>query len=89
MGFPNGSAGKESACNAEMPETQVWSLGREDAWRRGWQPIPVFLLGKSHGQGNLVGYGPWSLKESDTDETTVHARMQDTHTYNLPQNLPL
>ena len=23
MGFPNGSAGKESTCNAEMPETQV------------------------------------------------------------------
>ena len=79
MDFPSGSAGKESACNAEMPETQVRSLGREDAWRRAWQPIPVSLLGKSHGQGKLVGYGPWSCKESDTAEMIVHALLQDTH----------
>ena len=25
-------------------------------WRRAWQPIPVSLPGKSHGQGSLVGY---------------------------------
>ena len=28
-------------------------------WRRKWQPTLVFLPGKSHGQRNLVGYGPW------------------------------
>ena len=28
-------------------------------WRRNWQPIPVFLPGKSHGQRSLVGYRPW------------------------------
>ena len=27
-------------------------------WRRKWQPTPVFLPGKSHGQWNLVGYSP-------------------------------
>ena len=27
-------------------------------WRRKWQPIPVFLPGKSQGQSSLVGYGP-------------------------------
>ena len=32
-------------------------------WRRKWQPAPVFLLGKSHGQGNLVGYSPQDGKE--------------------------
>ena len=31
-------------------------------WRRKWQPTPVFLPGKSHGQGSLVGYSPWGLK---------------------------
>ena len=31
-----------------------------------WQPIPVFLPGKSHGRRNLVGYSPWGHKESDT-----------------------
>ena len=28
-------------------------------WRRQWQPTPVFLPGKSHGQRRLVGYSPW------------------------------
>ena len=28
-------------------------------WRRKWQPTPVFLPGKSHGQIRLVGYSPW------------------------------
>ena len=29
------------------------------SWRRQWQPTPVFLPGKSHGQESLVGYSPW------------------------------
>ena len=35
------------------------------AWRRKWQPTPVFLPRKSHGWRNLVGYLPWGHKESD------------------------
>ena len=31
-------------------------------WRRKWQPTPVFLPGKSHGQRSLVGYSPLCLK---------------------------
>ena len=27
-------------------------------WKRAWQPTPVFLPGKSHGQSSLVGYSP-------------------------------
>ena len=27
-------------------------------WRRKWQPTPVFLTGKSHGQRSLVDYTP-------------------------------
>ena len=38
------------------------------SWRRTWQPTPVFLPGKSHGWRNLVDYGPWGAKESDTTE---------------------
>ena len=37
-------------------------------WRRKWQPPPVFLSGKSHGQRSLAGYSPWGYKESDTIE---------------------
>ena len=37
-------------------------------WRRKWQPTPVLLPGKSHGQRILVGYSPWGRKELDTTE---------------------
>ena len=39
-------------------------------WRRKWQPTPVFLPGKSHGQRSLAGYSPWGHRESDTTEDT-------------------
>ena len=31
-------------------------------WRRKWQPNPVFLPGKSHGQRSLEGYSPWCCR---------------------------
>ena len=31
-----------------MQETQFQALGREDPWRRKWQPTPAFLPGESH-----------------------------------------
>ena len=37
-------------------------------WRGQWQPTPVFLPGKSHGQRSLVGGSPWGRQESDTTE---------------------
>jgi len=43
-------------------------------WRRKWQPTPVFLPGKSHGQRSLAGYSLWSCKELQRhDLTTEHA----------------
>ena len=41
-------------------------------WRRKWQPTPIPLPGKSHGQRNLVGSNPWGRKESDTTERLHH-----------------
>ena len=40
------------------------------SWRRTWQPIPIFMLEKFHGQepGRLQSMG--SSKESDTVEHT-------------------
>ena len=35
-------------------------------WIRKWQPTPVFLPGKSHGQKSLAGYSQWGHKKSDT-----------------------
>ena len=37
-------------------------------WRRKWQPIPVFLPGKSHGRRSLEGCSPWGRWGSDTTE---------------------
>ena len=36
--------------------------------RRQWNPTPVFLPGKSHGQGSLVGCSPWGRWGSGTTE---------------------
>ena len=41
---------------------------RKIPWSKKWQPTPVFLLGKFHGQRSLVGYSPRGHKESDTTE---------------------
>ena len=38
------------------------------ARRRQWQPTPVLLPGKSHGQRSLVGCSPWGREESDMTE---------------------
>jgi len=37
-------------------------------WRRKWQPVPILLPGKSHGQRILAGYSPWGRKESNMTE---------------------
>ena len=51
-----------------MQETRIWSLGWVDPLEENWQPTPVFLLGKSHGQKSLEGQSPWCRKESDVTE---------------------
>ena len=69
MGFPDGSASKASTCNIGRHRRlgfDPW-VGKIP-WRRKWQPTPVFLLGKSHGQRNLEGYSPKDCKELDTTE---------------------
>ena len=46
----------------------VFSLFPIPQRRRKWQPTPVLLPGKSHGQNSLEGYSPWGHEESDTTE---------------------
>ena len=50
-----------------MQETQVRPL---IPWRRKWQPSPVFLPGKSHGQRSFAGYNPWGHKRVEHDLVT-------------------
>ena len=65
--FPGGASGKE---------TRVGSLGREDPWRRAWQPTPVFLPGESHGQRSLESYtmGLHSVRHDRKDLALMHLR---------------
>ena len=69
LDFPGGSSGKELACQCRRPKSLRFDpcMGKIP-WRRAWQPPPVFLPGESHGQKSLVGYSPWSHK--DTTEVT-------------------
>ena len=66
-GFPVGSDGKESACNAGdlglIPES-----GRSPGEGQ-WQPTPLFFPGEFHGQRSLPGYSPQGGKESDMTKT--------------------
>ena len=62
-GLPRWFSGKESTCQCRRcmrHKFDPW-VGKIP-WRRKWQPAPVFLSGESHGQRNLAGYSPWSLK---------------------------
>ena len=44
-------------------------------WRRKWQPAPVFLPGKFHGQRSLAGRPPWGRMGSDTAEHAKQRRV--------------
>ena len=70
QGFPGGSDGKESACNAG-------DLGSIPGWGRfpgvgSGKPTSVFLPGESHGQRGLAGYGPQGRQELDMTKRLTH-----------------
>ena len=70
MGFP-GALVVKNPCPCRGHKRHGFDpLVGKTPWRRAWQPTPVFLLGKFHGQRNLAGYSPWGHKESDTTEAT-------------------
>ena len=62
-GFPGGSAGKESACNAG-DRGLIPGLGRPPGGGHG-NPLQYSCLENLHGERSLAGYSPWGLKESD------------------------
>ena len=69
--IPRWLSGKESACQCRRRWFDSW-VGK-NPWRRKWQPTPIFLPGKFHGQRSLAGYLPWDRKESNmTQRLTLH-----------------
>ena len=63
-GFPQWLSGKESACHCRRRGFDPWV--RKISWSRKWQPTPLFLPGKFHGQRSMAGYSPWGPKGSNT-----------------------
>ena len=56
-------------------------------WSQKWQPTPVFLPGKFHGQGTLAGYSPWDDKESDTTEQACMLNLSVPQLYGADDSL--
>ena len=54
--LPRWLSSKESTCQCRRREFDPWV--RKIPYGREWQPTPVFLPGKFHGQRSLVGYSP-------------------------------
>ena len=61
VGFPGGSAGKESTCNAGDLGLIPW-VGKI-LWRREWLSTSVFWPKEFHGL-----HSPWGRKELDMTE---------------------
>ena len=55
-------------------------------WRRKWQPTPVFLPGKFHGQRILVGYVHGGHKELDTTSQLNHSHIVGLECTNVQQS---
>ena len=75
-GFPGGTDGKESACNAGYPSSTL-GLVRKIPWRREWLPTPAFLPRESHGRG-----GPGGLQRVTKSQWTAKTF---TFTFNRPE----
>ena len=61
--FPGGTWYRICLSMQEMQEVLVWLLGRKIPWSRKWQPAPVSLPGKFHGQSSLGDYSPWGCRD--------------------------
>ena len=61
--------GQESACQVRRHNGRGFDPWvKKIPWNRKWQPTPVFLPRKFHGQKRLEGYGPRGGKESNMTE---------------------
>ena len=73
MGFPGGSAGKDSTCNIGDPGS-IPGSGRSPGGGNG-NPLQRSCVENPHGQRGLVGYSPWGPKESDmTEQLTLSGK---------------
>ena len=75
-GFPGGSVVKNPPANiGDTGDAGLIPGSGKISWSRKWQPTPVFLPGKFHGQRSLASYSAWNHKELDTTEHTHRIHM--------------
>ena len=89
-GFPGGARGKESTYKYRSRKRHSFHPWvRKIPSRKKWQPTPVFLPWKFHGQRRLVGYRVRHGLQSDlTDHTQTHTHMNiDTYFPAQPSTL--
>ena len=73
FGIPRWLSSKASAYQCRRLSFDPW-VGNI-AWKRKWQPTPIFLPGKSQRQKSLAGYSLWSCKKSSiTEWLSTHAQ---------------
>ena len=73
--LPTWFSDKESTCQVG-DEGLILGSGRSP-WRRKWQPTPVLLPAKSHGQRNLASYSLWGHKRLDRTQQLNNSNKVD------------
>jgi len=75
MSFPGGPDGNKSFCNeCRRPQLDPW-IGKIP-WRRAWQPIPVFLPGKSPQPEEFIRLHSMGSHRVRQDCATKHSTTQ-------------
>ena len=72
--------------NSNLALTLFYALSPLFIWigSRKWQPTPVFLLGKSHGQRSLVYYSPWDHERVGmTEWLSIWVKLYSQHLYEV------
>ena len=76
-GFPDGSVGKESACNAGDTGDVVQSLGQEDPLQKeNGNPLQYSCPENPMNQGAFVGYSHKEITRVGHDRATFHAYIE-------------
>ena len=90
MGFPGGPVVKNLPASAGDTRNtgSTPGLGRSPEVGK-WQPTPVFLPGKFHGQRSLEGYRPWDHRvghnwaSEHTHSTATYGAVYTNHTVTI------
>ena len=89
LAWSGGASGKEHTYQHRRYKRLGFNPGvRKISWRTAWQPTPVFLRGKSHGQRSLEGCSPGVAPLDTTERLSTGARLgkEGCNTRKWPQD---